>query len=393
LLSRILRAVEDLGALDPAVVARDHSSVALVVSASYGHAVRTWYAAGETGEDPGTTETVRASLRDFERVAELAETPLRERLLDVARLLRAGDLSGAQAAFDAAVPPEAAHRPAEAALPAPAAEGQAATVVSGPAVMAAYLAALTVAELAVTFGNPLLVFPLHGAIVGVAAVHVGLLEQQVDREGHLHPLTPFLLAFLLAALIRIISLTLPLSTIDEPYRYVFAGVPMTVGALLVARAAAFSRRDVGIVWRMWWLQVAAVVASVALGVIEFAILRPDPMGAFPWTAAGLVPALAVGISTGFPEELIFRGVMQTATRPLLGRWNWVYVSAVFAVLHIGYKSPLDLAFVFGVGLLYGWIFERSRSIVGVSIGHGLANVILFFVVPNLPDLVRLLGPR
>jgi membrane protease YdiL (CAAX protease family) len=117
------------------------------------------------------------------------------------------------------------------------------------------------------------------------------------------------------------------------------------------------------------------------------------MGGFPWTAAGLVPALAVGISTGFPEELIFRGVMQTATRPLLGRWNWVYVSAVFAVLHIGYKSVLDLAFVFGVGLLYGWIFERSRSIVGVAVGHGLANVILFFVAPNLPGVVALLAPK
>jgi membrane protease YdiL (CAAX protease family) len=259
--------------------------------------------------------------------------------------------------------------------------------------MAAYLAALTVAEIAVTFGNPLLVFPLHGAIVGVAAVHVGLLEQRAGRERRLHPLTPFLLAFLLAALIRIISLTLPLSKIDEPFRYVFAGVPMTLGALLVARSAGFSARDVGLVWRVWWLQVAAVLASVALGVIEFAILRPTPMGGFPWTAAGLVPALAVGISTGFPEELIFRGVMQTATRPLLGRWNWVYVSAVFAVLHIGYKSVLDLAFVFGVGLLYGWIFERSRSIVGVSIGHGLANVILFFVAPNLPGVVALLAPK
>jgi hypothetical protein len=53
------------------------------------------------------------------------------------------------------------------------------------------------------------------------------------------------------------------------------------------------------------------------------------------------------------------------------------------VLHIGYESATDLAFVFAVGLIYGWIFERSRSIVGVSIGHGLANVVLFFIAPNL----------
>ncbi len=115
------------------------------------------------------------------------------------------------------------------------------------------------------------------------------------------------------------------------------------------------------------------------------------MGPFPWVAAGVIPAVVVGIATGAPEELIFRGVLQTATRPILGRLNWIYVSLVFAVLHIGYQSALDLAFVFGVGLLYGWVFERSRSIVGVSIGHGLANVILFFVAPNLPAIARLVG--
>jgi uncharacterized protein len=87
------------------------------------------------------------------------------------------------------------------------------------------------------------------------------------------------------------------------------------------------------------------------------------MGPFPWVAAGVIPAVVVGIATGAPEELIFRGVLQTATRPILGRLNWIYVSLVFAVLHIGYQSALDLAFVFGVGLLYGWVFERSRSIV------------------------------
>jgi CAAX protease family protein len=248
-----------------------------------------------------------------------------------------------------------------------------------------------VAELAVTFGNPLLVFPLHGGIVIAAAVHVGLLERGHEGPRRLHRLTPFVLAFLLAALIRIISLTLPLNAIQPAYRFVFAGVPMAIGAVLVARASRISATEVGLAWRLPALQLAAVLVSIGLGFVEFAILRPAAMGPFPWTLGGVLPALAVGIWTGFPEELIFRGVLQTATRPILNRYNWIYVSAVFAVLHIGYQSLLDLLFVFGVGLLYGWIFERSRSIVGVSIGHGLANVILFFVAPNLPGLVKALG--
>ena len=100
-------------------------------------------------------------------------------------------------------------------------------------------------------------------------------------------------------------------------------------------------------------------------VVEYAILKPAPMGPLPWVAGGVLPAVVVGLATGFPEELIFRGVLQTATRPILGRLNWIYASLVFAALHIGYQSALDLAFVFGVGLLYGWVFERSRCIVGI----------------------------
>jgi membrane protease YdiL (CAAX protease family) len=257
--------------------------------------------------------------------------------------------------------------------------------------LVAYLALLTIGELAVSFGNPLLVFPLHGGIVGLAALHVAVLEGRSEREAGRHPLTPFLLAFIVVALIRIISYTLPLAAIEPAYRYLAAGVPMALGALLVARAAGYSMRDVGLAWRMWRLQAIVIVASMGLGFIEFAILRPAPIGPFPWAAAGVIPAVVVGIATGLPEELVFRGVLQTATRPILGRLNWIYVSLVFAVLHIGYQSAPDLAFVFGVGLLYGWVFERSRSIVGVSIGHGLANVILFFVAPNLPVIARWVG--
>jgi hypothetical protein len=386
--------VDELGGIDAAVTTRGHAPIDLGVFGTFAHAVRAWHAANEPGAEGDAGQRLEASLRNFEEAAARADTTGRRHLLEAARLIRAGDLTGASAAFEAAKNPPTASTPettwGRVSRRSALARRWAATP-TNPKVLAAYLGLLAVAELAVTFVTPLLVFPLHGGIVVLTAVHVAVLEQRPERGRNIQPLSPFLLAFLLAALIRVISLTLPLATVELPYAFVLAGVPMTVGALLVARASGFSLSDVGVVRRIDWLQVAVVVASVALGFVEFLILRPPALGPFPWTASGLVPALAVGISTGFPEELIFRGVMQTATRPLLGRWNWVYVSAVFAILHIGYRSVEDLLFVFAVGLLYGWIFERTRSIVGVSIGHGLANVVLFFVAPNMPELARTLG--
>jgi membrane protease YdiL (CAAX protease family) len=255
--------------------------------------------------------------------------------------------------------------------------------ISQPAiVLVLYLLALAAAETAVTYVNPILVFPLHGGILAIGAGHVALLEQRASADRKARYLAAMILALMLAPLIRIISLTLPLTQIDAPYRYLFAGVPMVIGAGMVTRYIGLKPSWIGLVWRDTAWQIVAVEISVFAGFLEYAILRPAALGALPWTAAGALPALAVGLATGFPEELIFRGIMQTAARPLLGSaWSVVYVSLVFAALHIGYESAVDLAFVLVIGLLYGWLFERTRSIIGVSLGHGIANIVLFFVAP------------
>lgn len=253
-----------------------------------------------------------------------------------------------------------------------------------------YLGWLTGAELSVALVNPVLVFPLHGGLVLLAMLHLAGIERRRRDDGApAGGMAPFLLAFMLAPLIRLISLTLPLAQIEAPYRYLFAGIAMSIGAVAVLRLSGMDRRDVGIAWRAGGWQLRVAIVAIPLGIVEYIILRPDALGPLPWAGAGLAPALAVAFSTGFPEELVFRGVLQTAARPVLGRWNWLYVSAIFAVLHIGYLSVVDIGFVMLVGSLYGIVFERTRSILGISVSHGLANVILFFVMPNLPAAVGL----
>ena len=57
------------------------------------------------------------------------------------------------------------------------------------------------------------------------------------------------------------------------------------------------------------------------------------------------------------------------------------VALVFAFLHMGWLSMLDMVFVFIVGLLFGLFVLKTGSIVGASISHGLTNVVLFMVMP------------
>ena len=41
----------------------------------------------------------------------------------------------------------------------------------------------------------------------------------------------------------------------------------------------------------------------------------------------------------------------------------------------------DLVFVFAVAIIYGAIFYKTRSIVGITLNHGLSNTMLFIVMP------------
>ena len=61
----------------------------------------------------------------------------------------------------------------------------------------------------------------------------------------------------------------------------------------------------------------------------------------------------------------------------------VYVSALFAVLHIGHLSVADVMFVFLVGLVFASLVRRTGSLFGVTLAHGATNIGLFLVFPFL----------
>ena len=96
-----------------------------------------------------------------------------------------------------------------------------------------------------------------------------------------------------------------------------------------------------------------------------------------------LPALILLVFTGFLEELIFRCVLQYTALQQLGRLGIPYIAVIYAVFHLGYHSVLDLLFVFGVALVFGWFVWRTGSILGVILSHGLTNITLYLVLPIL----------
>lgn len=244
----------------------------------------------------------------------------------------------------------------------------------GPVVIAgAYLAVLVAAECLTALVDARIGAGLHVALLMALLVHASLMAGQ--------PYYKLLLALTLPSLVRILSLSMPLEDIHLAYWYAIIAFPVVMAAFLVARTIGLSRRDIGLSMGFIPFQLLIATSGVGLGVTEYLILRPEPLiETLRWQTV-LVPALTLMVGTGFSEELLFRGVMQSASRDALGKASIFYVSAVFAVLHIGHRSALDVVFVFGVGLLFAWVVAKGGSILGVSLAHGLTNICLYLVVP------------
>jgi membrane protease YdiL (CAAX protease family) len=238
----------------------------------------------------------------------------------------------------------------------------------------AYLAALFGAEL-VTVWRPIPGMLTHTALLMILLAHAAVTRSQAHRA--------MLLALTLAPLVRIVSLAMPLGKFPQFSWYLIVSLPLFTAAAVIARLANLGRRDLGLVVDLAPAQWLIMSAGIPLGAIEYVILRPQPLIAGLAVPSFWLPALILVVSTGFLEELIFRGLLQHVALRAFGGAGIVYVSALFAALHIGHRSALDVGFVLLVALLFADARRRTGSLLGVTIAHGLTNSLLFLICPFL----------
>ena len=104
--------------------------------------------------------------------------------------------------------------------------------------------------------------------------------------------------------------------------------------------------------------------------------------------------LVVGLLAPLAEEMVFRGaVLRSLLRWKENPWIGIVISAVlFAVIHM---NPAQMPHAFLIGLLLGWLYYRTDSIVPGVVYHWVNNTVayvMYTLYPN-PDLtlVELFG--
>lgn len=236
-----------------------------------------------------------------------------------------------------------------------------------------YFLAITISEVITVTIAPLWGIVCHIVVLIALIVHSVLVGRQTLQR--------LLISLALVPLIRIVSLSVPLANIPRTWWYPVIYTPLLIAALEVVRITGYSLKQIGLTLKKVQVQLLVALSGFAIGVVEYFILKPVPMiPELTWQGI-LLPALIFLLFTGFVEEFIFRGVLQNTALEEYGNWGIIYISLLFAIVHMIHHSPLDIAFVFIVAVYFGWVVKKTGSLLGVSLAHGIANSILYLVVP------------
>lgn len=105
---------------------------------------------------------------------------------------------------------------------------------------------------------------------------------------------------------------------------------------------------------------------------------------------------AVGLLAPVCEELVFRGaVLRALLRSISQHWVAITVSALFfALIH---ANPAQMPHAFIIGLLLGWLYYRTDSVVPGIVYHWVNNSVAYIIYNLYPSpdirLIDILGSQ
>jgi hypothetical protein len=175
---------------------------------------------------------------------------------------------------------------------------------------------------------------------------------------------------------------------------------VTVIVFLVAKWAIVSRH-----WlqtRPWFVLFWCVVAS--LGALVPSMWLQELMPELPNTAEEAFDMImkdrlgyfVVGLFAPLTEELVFRGaILKALLQWKPNPWVGIVISALlFALVHM---NPAQMPHAVLVGLLLGWMYYRTDSVIPGVVYHWVNNTVAYVMYNLYPDpdmtLLELFGSQ
>ena len=125
-----------------------------------------------------------------------------------------------------------------------------------------------------------------------------------------------------------------------------------------------------------WLSIPFIVAGMLfLNLCSEFLGLPDLMqDTFLAMSRNVFGIISITIMAPLVEELLFRGAIQGhLLRKGMNPWAALFIaSAIFGIIHM---NPIQIPFAFAIGMIFGWLYYRTGSLVPGIVGHFLNNSI------------------
>lgn len=240
-----------------------------------------------------------------------------------------------------------------------------------------YIVALTVAELAGALVDPLW---------GVTA-HLALFASVVFSSTRVasNPMLMLTAGLTIAPIIRVTTLSIPASYMDQDLRLIVSGVPVALLAIALGFALKCTRRDIGLTLpRARYLPVVVmlVAAGAGLGYLVHEMMVDSTLSATIESTNVVLAIVGLVLVTGVLEEVLFRGILLAVAVRATGLRNGVlFSSIVYGVMHIGQLSLPLVGLMVLAGIVFGLVTCWTRSLIAPVLAHSAASVVAFVIVP------------
>ena len=106
--------------------------------------------------------------------------------------------------------------------------------------------------------------------------------------------------------------------------------------------------------------------------VQWFPLEDNLNGIFMGLSRNVVGIMGLAFLGPLLEEVLFRGAIQGALMRYFGRpWPAIILSAlVFGIFHL---NPVQIVYATLLGIVLGWIYYRTGSLLSVIVGHVLNN--------------------
>lgn len=209
------------------------------------------------------------------------------------------------------------------------------------------------------------------------------------KTGLWHKLA--LLAIFFGSCLLLVRLDTIWVFLRSPWQATLLEAVFALGVIFITRSAASCGLTLRIDRHAWWDTTLVSILLLLYVIIRNNLLRITGVANREGTA-GLEFLLYQATLPGIAEELVYRGVIQSQLNRIFDQpwkvfsahlgWGYVITAIVFWAIHAFRVEGLSLSFYWQTltmqmvaGLVFGWLRERSGSVIPGILSHNLVNLV------------------